>query len=384
MDSDNNDLIAGCDPAAMEEMGAVYAIGALRLRESGQRLQGRVLADPPIPGARGVALNQELANSSVGRLSEVSGALGRMSAYLKERAEYQRRISSGQAGDRQPPRYARQFEVRDDPLLIRGLGGLQVLGGAFQLVAGLKATATLFGMALGLPLAAHGLDDMYTGAQTIYYGKTHKTFTELKLTELTSEEVAQTVDFLAGVVGPGLAAGVTRGAARGMRNGLILAHVPPSRADRYAHMMVGVAREGKKTVVYDARLAQENMIFWRSSTVDIGHFSGRVVNIPTSPWSAERAFRRAEALGAGLTGTQWTHFTNNCATSVNEVLRAAGAGSSKLTNWAPMLLYQSTKHPAAVSGLLAAGTNLARQYLADSPPSWLQSTLDQSSSTGSR
>jgi hypothetical protein len=370
MDSDSSGLFEGCDPAAMDEMGAVFAIGALRLRDSKERLQGRVLADPPVPGARGMALNQELANTSVGPLAEVSGALGRMSAYLKERAEYQRQISTGQAR-MQPPRYTRQFEAREDPLLIRTLGGLQVVGGAFEVVAGVKATATLLGMALGIPLAAHGLDDMYTGAQTIYYGKTQKTFTELKLTELTNEEVARTVDFLAGVVGPGLAAGVTRGAARGMRNGLILAHVEPSRTDRYAHMMVAVAREGKKTVVYDARLAQENMIFWRSSKVDIGHFSGRVVNIPTAPWTAERAFRRGEALGAEITGTQWTIFTNNCATSVNEVLRAAGAGSSKITNWSPMLLYQSTKHPAAVSGLLGVGTNLSRKYLADNPPEWL-------------
>ncbi|KAJ0417373.1 virulence plasmid 65kDa B protein-domain-containing protein [Aspergillus carlsbadensis] len=104
--------------------------------------------------------------------------------------------------------------------LNRGIGALQLIGGALEVTAGAAGMAAPTGVTqvLGAVAIVHGSDTVLTGLETLWTGEIQKTATEMIATEgakamgasdQTAERIGAVTDFVAGV-GPSVAISLTK------------------------------------------------------------------------------------------------------------------------------------------------------------------------------
>ncbi|KAL2802677.1 hypothetical protein BJX63DRAFT_437639 [Aspergillus granulosus] len=104
--------------------------------------------------------------------------------------------------------------------LNRGVGALQLIGGALEVTAGAAGMAAPTGVTqvLGAVAIVHGSDTVLTGLETLWTGEIQKTATEMIATEgakamgaseQTAERIGMVTDFVAGV-GPSVAISLTK------------------------------------------------------------------------------------------------------------------------------------------------------------------------------
>ncbi|KAL2784829.1 hypothetical protein BJX66DRAFT_343659 [Aspergillus keveii] len=104
--------------------------------------------------------------------------------------------------------------------LNRGIGALQLIGGALEVTAGAAGMAAPTGVTqvLGAVAIVHGGDTVLTGLETLWTGEIQKTATEMIATEgakamgasdQTAERIGAVTDFVAGV-GPSVAISLTK------------------------------------------------------------------------------------------------------------------------------------------------------------------------------
>jgi hypothetical protein len=84
----------------------------------------------------------------------------------------------------------------------RALGALQAIGGVFEIAAGATISSTGLGAALGLPIGAHGLDNLFAGGSSLWTGKKTRTYTSRGLQYMgLSENQAEMIDLGIGIAG---------------------------------------------------------------------------------------------------------------------------------------------------------------------------------------
>ena len=269
----------------------------------------------------------------------------------------------------------------------RAMGGLKMVGGALETVAGGAlflggCAASEIGVGVpvavgGAAVALHGADVTVSGFRTMWNGKQVDTITSQELQEHTSltRSQANLVDAGISVVGSFGAGAVTRSpaVASGLRgavaadnaaaNSVTLAFKPGAPV---GHNMVGITSQG--TTKWSHLVVDELAQTGGSGLPYVAPGTGASVVASSSgpsaayltvtvPRTAAQIQAAQKAVTLGEAGT-YSYLTNNCTTYATSVLRASGVAAPPTT---PMASFVTTalQSPNVVQPVVAAsvGTN---------------------------
>jgi len=247
----------------------------------------------------------------------------------------------------------------------RPLGGLKMVGGALETVAGgglVAAGVATSEVGVGVPIAigggvvaAHGVDTMVSGWRTLWSGQDVDTFTSQGLQAAGMERrTANLVDAGIGVVGSlGSSAGTRALTASGevasvsvaFRTGTPVGHnmvgVTTQSGTQWSHLVVDGART---TEVSGARVLLEGNAVVTAGRAPSAAYS--VVTVPVTAARAEAALEAANAL-RGPAGA-YSYLGNNCATYAADVMRAGGVSTPWFTTPSVNLASAALRSPAFI------------------------------------
>jgi hypothetical protein len=258
---------------------------------------------------------------------------------------------------------------------------VQIIGGVFEELgaAALAITpeptmATKVGAGI---LGVHGVDDLYTGWQTLWTGDVHRTITyqttfaiaSSVASDTTANWIATGTDIAAGA-GPSLAAGISRRMAISTLeeggSSVSLAYLHRSMTEA-GHTAVGINTGGTTTwfdLAGDINVAG-GVEFGTRGVPNAGYW---VTTIGVDSASAERALLTAQQMSNELTPSTWTLLGNNCSTTASNVLTQAGIATGPLWSRTPMLLHIGVNYGFLISAGVSTTTGLGANFIGNSPP----------------
>jgi hypothetical protein len=246
----------------------------------------------------------------------------------------------------------------------RPLGGLKMVGGALETVAGgglVAAGVATSEVGVGVPVAigggvvaAHGVDTVVSGWRTLWNGHDVDTFTSQGLQAAGMERhTANLVDAGIGVVGSlGSSAGTRALTASGevgaitvaLRPGLPTGHslvgVTTESGTQWTHLSVEAAEVSRAA---GSTILKEGQAVIGATRVPR---AGIAVTVPVTAARAEAALETASAL-RGPAGA-YSYLGNNCATYVAQVMRAGGVATPWFTTPSVNLASAALRSPAFI------------------------------------
>ena len=393
----------GADPEALRGYAGWCEQVAAAADELASALRDMVKERCPIWGPLGEQLGGDVMTYDVAWLNYGAQRLRTLARTVSVNAD-QQEVASGTKAPEQPPSGGSGWDTVIGVLQLVG-GGVEVVSGGLLLIA---PEPTMLSKVAGGTLVVHGADTFWAGWRTLWHGKAQESYTFQGATaaaewvgvpEDKARWVGVGVDVGAGL-GPGLAtrfaqratiaaaraeaeiaaeAGViarTTGAsldeatdaaraAYQAEHGESAVHVAyeageGTRGLVYGHNVVGVTTKDGATKFYHLFELRDGVRWFPEFSRDVATLQAdgyQVATVAVKAAEADAALRRALTLGHSVNGEPWGYLGPNCATTVKEVVEAAGQSIPHVGPLTPRSMYEIFKYPGAAAGDagLAAG-----------------------------